>query len=166
MRIWGIDPGKTIGACLYEDGRVVDAVEFADISELRQYHVRMRQPDIYAVEWPRIYGIGGNDIADTCAQAGWIWAEFGADRMPAESGWFRNRHALTRQQVVGALSAKIGELVRADAGVWAALLALHGGKGVADAKDGPLYALKGKPHAKAACAVAWTAMELVKYVAE
>ena len=167
MRVLGIDPGKTIGVCLY-DGAVLDAAEFGNVADLRTWLWRSCGPnepdpmavDIAALEWPRMYSKGGNDIADTCAQAGWIWCALGGERMPIEGGSVGAVRALTRQDVVGALSRKLGQQVRGDAGVWAALLDLHGGKGIADSKTGPLAALKGKPHAKAALAVAWAAMSL------
>ena len=72
----------------------------------------------------------------------------------------------TRQQVIKQLSETMGQSVKTDAGVWSAMVDLHGGKGVADARKtktaegGPLALLSGKPHAKAALAVAWAARNL------
>lgn len=168
----GIDPGKTIGLCLYDGERVLGAEQCNSAAEAVQHAMAwwLQYPEaVVAVEWPRVYGIGGNDIADTCAQAGWIWGRLGGIAPPAE-GETAGMRALTRGEVVSALSRKMGQQVRGDAGVWAALVELHGGKGVADCKPGkkgeggPLGLLAGKPHAKAALSVAWAAVDTERRV--
>lgn len=161
----GIDPGKTVGLCLYDGDKVLAAEQCTSAAEAVRWAMSwwLQHPEaVVAVEWPRMYGVGGNEIADTCAQAGWIWAAMGATCLPAD-GVCKGLRALTRVEVVSALSRQMGQQVRGDAGVWAAMLELHGGKGVADKKPGkkeeggPLGLLAGKPHAKAALAVAFVA---------
>jgi hypothetical protein len=168
----GIDPGKTIGLCLYDGDRVLAAEQCSSTIEAVQHAMAwwLQYPEaVIALEWPRVYGIGGNDIADTCAQAGYIWGRLGGLGTPAE-GVTTGMHALTRGDVVSALSRKMGQQVRGDAGVWAALVELHGGKGIADCKPGkkgnggPLGLLVGKSHAKAALSVAWAAVDTERRV--
>ncbi len=168
MIVIGIDPGKTIGLCLYNGERVLAAEQCSTAEEAVFYAMSWLHlwPDaIVAVEWPRVYGIGGNDIADTCAQAGYIWARMGPGTPLPSEGTVHWQRALTRGEVVSALSRRMGQQVRGDAGVWAALVELHGGKGVADCKPGkkgeggPLGLLAGKPHAKAALSVAWAVVD-------
>ena len=168
----GIDPGKTIGLCLYDGERVLAAEQCSTAAEAVQHAMAwwLQYPEaVVAVEWPRVYGIGGNDIADTCAQAGWIWGRLGGITPPIE-GITTGMRALTRGEVVSALSRRMGQQVRGDAGVWAALVELHGGKGIADCKPnkkgegGPLGLLAGKPHAKAALSVAWAVVDTVQRV--
>lgn len=180
MKVIGIDPGKTIGMCLYDLDRkeVVDALEFtgeqAVLGVMSMVHDWMLDGDVraVAVEWPRIYSKAGNDVADTCIQTGMICWMLGIRLLPFENGhWNYARNAfmysITRQQVVKALTETMGQIVRSDAGVWAAMLELHGGKGVADKRatktveGGPLALLSGKPHAKAALAVAWAVANTV-----
>lgn len=180
MRIIGIDPGKTIGMVLYDSDarKVIDATEMKGetallgIRDFAHDWIHMDKVTAVAVEWPRIYSKAGNEVADTCIQTGMIWWMLGARGMPFESGnWIYQKgvylHSITRQQVVKTLSETMGQAVRTDAGVWAAMLELHGGKGVADRRatktiaGGPLALLSGKPHAKAALAVAWAVSKSV-----
>ena len=173
MKAIGVDPGRTIGLCLYDldARRVIDACEcrFAE-DAVDVVHAWRRDNDYprVAIEWPRAYGLAGNDIADACAQAGALYWACGGRLLPAEPEDPRIGDtcvvALTRQQVTKRLSQELAEQVKGDAGVWSALLTIHGGKGVADKRStkaspeaGPLSLLAGKPHAKAALAVAWAA---------
>lgn len=173
MRIIGIDPGKTIGLALYDsdskqvldaaEGRGEQAILFA---QALVYDWLQEGASAVGIEWPRIYSKAGNDVADTCIQTGMLCWMLGARLFPVESGqWILQKnmylHTVTRQQVVKSLGDKMGQAVRTDAGVWAALVQLHGGSGVADKRTtkkergGPLAEVIGKPHAKAALAVAW-----------
>ena len=162
----GVDPGKTIGLCLYDDeaGKVLDAQEVTRVQDAADVvAVWWRETDYprCAIEWPRFYAKGGNDIADTCAQAGALFWALGGRLLPGETGVAKETVlTLTRAQVIKALTRQMGQEVRGDAGVWAALCDLHGGKAAATArKIGCLAALSGKPHARAALAVAWAASQ-------
>ncbi len=174
MRVIGIDPGKTVGMVLYDGTKVIDAAQATGDGALlmvRDFIADwIRDKDSYSivVEWPRIYSKAGNEVADTCIQAGMIWWMLGARGLPyKETGpqWSYQQglqlHALTRQQIVKGLSERMGQAVKTDAGVWAALVDLHGGKGVADKRTtkkeqgGPLAELCGRPHARAALAAAY-----------
>jgi len=184
MRVLGIDPGKTIGLCVYDTElrKVLDAAQVHSLSEARREITRMAFVDqfkAYAIERPRFYSKGGGEIADTLEQFGALWvacAGFGA-LMPAESvptspGAYRVQAgpvpvwALERRAVTAELSAHLDLQVKGDAGVWTALCDLHGGKGIADQKQtkklpqGPLGALSGMSHARAALAVAYVAGRL------
>lgn len=174
MKVIGIDPGKTIGLCLYNGLSVIEAHEckgetaILKARDVIDHWVLYDKPEAIAIEWPRIYSKAGNDVADTCIQTGMLWWLIGARTLPTPGHtvqWISSRsvhlHPLTRSEIVKALSDKMGQQVKTDAGVWAALMDLHGGKGVADKKftkaesGGPLGELRGKPHARAALAAAW-----------
>jgi hypothetical protein len=180
MRIIGIDPGKTVGMVLYDtvEAKVIDAIEgkgegaLLSIRDFVRDWVDMDKVKAIAIEWPRIYSKAGNDVADTCIQAGMLWWMLGARTLPHEGlNWSYQKgvylHTVTRQQVVKFLGDTMGQPVRTDAGVWSALVQLHGGAGVADKRTtkkergGPLAELIGKPHAKAALAVAWAVANTV-----
>lgn len=181
MRVLGIDPGKTIGLCVYDTAlrKVLDAVQVHTVADAHREITRMAFVDqfkAYAIERPRIYSKGGGEIADTLEQFGALWVvctRFAA-AMPSESlprlpGAYRVQAgptpvwALERRAVLSELSTQISAQVKGDAGVWTALCDLHGGKGTADQKQtkklpqGPLGALAGLPHARAALAVAYVA---------
>lgn len=186
MLLIGIDPGQTIGLCVYASHtrRILQAAQAHSVQDALAIFADMRfQHSVWsvAIERPRIYSKGGGDIADTLEQFGALWARVGpADfAMPAESGCaapgaYRfqgpssliTRWAIERRAVVAQLSAELGATVKGDAGVWAALVDLHGGKGVADLRAtakreaGPLGLLAGLPHARAALAVAYVAAKL------
>jgi len=183
MLVIGIDPGQTIGLCVYasDSRQVLQAEQSHSVSHaLSLLGVMRHRHSVYcvAIERPRIYSKGGSDIADTLEQFGAFWASVGAGTfaMPAESGCaapgaYRSqslitRWAVERRAVVAQLSAELGGTVKGDAGVWAALVDLHGGKGVADLRAtakreaGPLGLLAGLPHARAALAVAYVAAKL------
>jgi len=174
MKVIGIDPGKTIGLVLYDGREVLDACEckgdtaVLDARDVIDHWCSHDKPGAIAIEWPRIYSKAGNDVADTCIQTGMLWWMIGARTLPVHGRvpqWVASRsihlHPLTRSEIVKELSDKMGQQVKTDAGVWAALLDLHGGKGVADKKftkaepSGALGELRGKPHARAALAAAW-----------
>lgn len=174
MKVIGIDPGKTIGLVLYDGKQALDACEckgdtaVLDARDVIDHWCSHERPEAIAIEWPRIYSKAGNDVADTCIQTGMLWWMIGARTLPVHGRapqWVSSRsvhlHSLTRSEIVKELSDKMGQQVKTDAGVWAALLDLHGGKGVADKKftksepSGPLSELRGKPHARAALAAAW-----------
>lgn len=175
MKVIGIDPGKTIGMVLYDGLQVLDACEckgegaLLNARDMLEHWLLHDKVHTIAIEWPRIYSKAGNDVADTCIQTGALWWMLGArfmpdnDRKPVWSiGKSVYLHALTRSEIVKSLSDRMGQSVKTDAGVWAALCDLHGGKGVADKPStkketgGRLRELRGKPHARAALAAAWT----------
>jgi len=188
MLVIGIDPGQTIGLCVYasDSRQVLQAAQAHAVGDALAVFSAMRQQySVYcvAIERPRIYSKGGSDIADTLEQFGALWASVGAGTfaMPAESGCaapgayrvqgqglqsLLTRWAVERRAVVAQLTAELGGTVKGDAGVWAALVDLHGGKGVADVRAtakreaGPLGLLAGLPHARAALAVAYAAAKL------
>lgn len=181
MRVLGIDPGKTIGLCVYDTvlRRVMDATQCHTVSDAHREITRMAFVDqfkMYAIERPRIYSKGGGEIADTLEQFGALWAmctrltaSMPSESLPRVPGAYRVTAsptpvwALERRAVLGELSAQLAAQVKGDAGVWTALCDLHGGKGTADQKStkklarGPLGALAGLPHARAALAVAYVA---------
>jgi hypothetical protein len=174
MKVIGIDPGKTVGMVLYDGSKVIDAAQATGggallmVRDFTADWIRNDGVEAVVIEWPRIYSKAGNEVADTCIQAGMLWWMLGARGLPyKEEGaqWSYQKgvhlHVLTRQQIVKGLSEKMGQSVKTDAGVWAALVDLHGGKGVADKRTtktergGPLAELCGRPHARAALAAAY-----------
>lgn len=181
MRVLGIDPGKTIGLCVYDTAlrKVLDAVQVHTVAEAHREITRMAFVDqfkMYAIERPRIYSKGGGEIADTLEQFGALWvvctrfaAAMPSEWLPRVPGAYRVTAgptpvwAVERRAVLGELSAQLGAQVKGDAGVWTALCDLHGGKGIAEQRQtkqhpaGPLGALSGLPHARAALAVAYVA---------
>lgn len=181
MRILGIDPGKTIGLCVYDTDlrKVLDATQVHTVDEAHREISRMAFVDqfrAYAIERPRIYSKGGSEIADTLEQFGALWvvctrfaAAMPSEWLPRVPGAYRVTAgptpvwAVERRAVLGELSSQLGTQVKGDAGVWAALCDLHGGKGIADQRQtkkmpqGPLGALAGMPHSRAALAVAYVA---------
>lgn len=184
MIVIGIDPGQTIGLCVYasDSRQVLQAAQAHSVNNALEIFDDMRiRFSVFhiAIERPRIYSKGGSDIADTLEQFGALWASVGADgvALPAELGCaapgaYRIQHSLLtrwaveRRAVVAQLSAELGGTVKGDAGVWAALVDLHGGRGIADLRAtakreaGPLGLLAGLPHARAALAVAYVAAAL------
>ena len=187
MKILGIDPGKTIGLAVYDtrEQAVTEASQARTVQEIAEY-VRQAlgagRVDAFAIERPRIYSHAGNELADTIEQFGAVWRVCGGTApMPAEtqavqagvyrvevSGWdfVRPLYAVERRAVVRELYRVLGEDVRGDAGVWAALVELHGGRGTADRRAtraepaGVLGLLHGLPHARAAFACAWAAGQI------
>lgn len=143
MRIIGIDPGKTIGLCVYDtDGRrVLKAACVTSAQEaLRWVQAEYRINDDgmapVAIERPRIYQSAGNELCDTIEQTGWLVGMLGGEYppQPKASGVYVcpptmahdcEVYLLERRAVVGALSAAMGQTVKGDAGVWQALKALH-----------------------------------------
>jgi hypothetical protein len=159
MIVLGIDPGKTIGLCLYDTvaARVLAAECCAEPGLDDAIHRLLPLADAVSVERPRMYGVGGNDIADACEQAGWIVRRCGG-LLPRESlrggaNTFGTVYALERRAVTAALSTATGQQVKGDAGVWAALVALHGGD-ECKRKGGALHGVAS--HARQALAVAWS----------
>jgi hypothetical protein len=173
----GIDPGATIGVCVYDADAscVLDTLttrsprEAVDFARDWWDGGSSRAPRI-AIERARIYAKGGAHVADTLEQVGWMIAMLDGDLPEGKQAieccdtcW-----TVERRAVVSALSEAMGQQVKGDAGVWAALCALHPDalrKPVA-AKDatrtkpavegvqaGPLYGVTG--HQRAALAVAW-----------
>lgn len=167
MIILGIDPGKAIGLCLYdaEAKRVLHSEVCSDREVNDALHRLLPKAQWTVVERPRVYGMGGNDMADAIEQCGWLIRRCGgmpfAGPEPALGGAFTCRGggvlACERRGVLKALSGAIGSDVRKDAGVWAALVTLHGED--AAKKGGALYGCKS--HARAALAVAWTAAQVL-----
>lgn len=181
MRVIAIDPGATVGMVLYDGMHVIDAIECKDESSLLSIRdfvndwVELDKVKHIAVEWPRIYSKAGNEVADTCVQAGMLWWMLGGRSTPKpneQADWVYRRgvyiHTLTRAHVVKSLSDRMGQTVKSDAGVWAAMIDLHGGPGIGDKRTtkkhpgGPLAPVIGRPHAKAALAVAWSLFQKVK----
>jgi hypothetical protein len=177
VKILGIDPGATIGLCVYdtEAKRAVFAAQHTDPMEA-VHHVRhlitVWWPKGIGIERARIYGTGGNEVANTIEQVGFILGKL-AERLPDNSGSIcecgGGYYTVTRQAVVSALSVAVGQSVKGDAGVWQALCTLHPGGGqrpvaakpatrqkpAVDAVEaGPLFGVSS--HARAALAVAWT----------
>ena len=174
----GIDPGATIGVCVYdaEDRRVLDCIttrsprEAVDWARGWMGGACSRSPYI-GIERARIYAKGGAQVADTLEQVGWMIAMLDGD-LPAgkaaieccDTCW-----TVERRAVVSALSEAMGQQVKGDAGVWSALCALHPDAtrrpvaerpatrtkpAVEGVKAGPLYGVTA--HERAALAVAWT----------
>lgn len=165
MIILGIDPGKAIGLCLYDiESKEVLAAEVCDAKAVdAALHRLLPQAGLVVVERPRIYGMGGREIADACEQCGWLIRRCGGMPVAATLGglgdaivyWGGRVFTFERRAVLKALSGAIGQSVTKDAGVWQALVALHGeGSGK---KGGALFSVKS--HARAALAVAWAAAE-------
>ena len=196
MRIIGIDPGKTIGLCVYDTDarRVLKAACVTSAQEALEWvqaeyradddgmtPVAIERPRIYAsrLKDGRVIGGGGNDIADTIEQVGWLVGALGGEMpRPKSPGVYVcppnmavdcEVYLLERRAVIGALSAEMGEQVRGDAGVWQALKALHPDAmrrpvaykpatrhkpAVTPVEGGPLYGVTS--HAQQAVAVAWS----------
>lgn len=151
----GIDPGETIGWCLYDtDDRRVNA--FADypcedalgagvVEFFKQHAGRWVQ---VVIERPKVYGgIARPDVGETCVQFGRLFEMFRQNgSTPCCPTRIEIRKALT-DATQGVIN------VRNDATAWQALKVLHGGD-KADKKGGKLHGFLGKGHAKAALAVA------------
>ena len=155
----GIDPGKAIGLCLYDGdtGTVLEATvcTAAEVSE--HLHRLLPRAAAIGIERVRAYGLAGKSIADGIEQTGWLISRCGGGALPAKdygdgrAFWSRQVFTFERRAVLRALSHEVGSDVRKDAGVWAALVTIHG-EGC-DKKGGKLYGTKA--HARAALAVAW-----------
>jgi hypothetical protein len=180
VKILGIDPGATIGLCVYdtETRRVMYAAQFTGLSDAMAV---VKDPewwmgcklDAIGIERARIYGAGGASVANTIEQVGWLLASLNAHLPDGKDAiqecGARMVYTLERRAVVSALTAAVGQSVKGDAGVWQALCTLHPGaaqrpvagkpatrqKPAVDAVEaGPLYGVSS--HARAALAVAWT----------
>lgn len=160
MIILGIDPGATTGWCMYDS----DARRVLASGQVQEAMMRWQDVpwcDVVAVERPKGYGATRPQVVDCAWVGGQLYAE-----STAHCG---ASMALTRPEVVKALSLAIGATIRGDAAVWQALVELHGGAGVADRRakkatkttpaidGGPLAGCSG--HARAALAVAWCAAQ-------
>lgn len=199
--ILGFDPGATIGWCVYDPtaGRVLTHGEVVPASEhpctdafedIEQLLVKHGGP--VAIERPRIYSgrdkdghikhAAGNDVADTCEQAGWLVSMAGGDVHGADLGhgaWDRGGrcYLLERRAVTRELRHHFGEAIVGDGPIWKALVAAHGGaaaiqgpkKGKAatrktpaepDREPGHLHGMGG--HARAAFATAWALAQLLE----
>ena len=177
MVIIGIDPGATIGVCVYDTtaSKVLFAGQHRDPVEAIN-HVRHLDQEYgsagIGIERARIYGAGGASVANTIEQVGWLLGQLGA-LLPvgteAVQFCLSGVYTLERRAVVKALSAEMGESVKGDAGVWQALCRLHPdavrrpvvGKpatrtraAVEAVEAGPLYGVSS--HARSALAVAWS----------
>lgn len=174
----GIDPGATIGVCVYdaEDRRVLDRLttrsprEAVDFARDWWDGGSTRLPRI-AIERARIYAKGGAQVADTLEQVGWMLAMLDG-HLPQSNAAIVDCdgvYTVERRAVVSALSVAMGQQVKGDAGVWAALCALHPDAtrrpvaerpatrtkpAVEGVRAGPLYGVTA--HERAALAVAWT----------
>lgn len=152
MIILGIDPGKAIGLCLYDtDARRVVVAESAEAATVNDaLHRLLPAADATVIERPRVYGMGGNEMADTIEQCGWLIRRCGgmpvAATLDGAGGaflcWGDRVYTCERRGALKALSDTIGSDVRKDAGVWAALLTLHG----PDAERAPQEAIAGRPY--------------------
>lgn len=168
MIILGIDPGKAIGLCLYDStARRVLAAEVCTAAEVDDaLHRLLPQASVVAIERPRIYGLGGNDIADACEQFGWLLRRCGGKVTRKDLGGgastFGRIAGLERRSVTSALSAALGQQVRGDSGVWQALKSLHGEN--CAKKGGALFGVSS--HARQALAVAWSAAKIEAIVLE
>lgn len=176
MIIIGIDPGATIGLCVYDTTakRALFAGQHRDPVEAVN-HVRHLDQEYgsagIGIERARIYGAGGASVANTIEQVGWLLGQLGA-LLPASSEavtfCLSGVYTLERRAVVKALSTEMGQSVKGDAGVWAALCRVHPdavrrpvvGKpatrtkaAVEAVEAGPLFGVSS--HARAALAVAW-----------
>ena len=161
----GLDPGKTLGLCLYDStlARVLEAVVCTAEDVDEHLHRMLPRADRIGIERVRAYGLAGKSIADGIEQTGWLIRRCGGDCAPGsdEKGvatWRTDGRlvSLERRAVLRALSDAVGSDVRKDAGVWAALVTLHG-EGC-DKKGGVLYGTKA--HARSALAVAWAVARL------
>lgn len=139
----GIDPGATIGVCVYDTDarRVLKAACVVSAQEALEWvQAEYRADDSgmtpIAIERPRIYQSAGNELCDTIEQTGWLVGMLGGEYppQPKASGVYVcpptmardcEVYLLERRAVVGALSAAMGQTVKGDAGVWQALKALH-----------------------------------------
>lgn len=148
MVIIGIDPGATIGLCVYDTtaGRVLFACDHTDAIEAYNHVKHLDEAHDAAaigIERSRIYGIGGNKVADTIEQVGWFVGKLGIQIPPGSNevldcGY--SVHLIERRLVTGALTKAIGQTVLTDAGVWAALKALH-----PNADRRPVAGIPGRP---------------------
>jgi hypothetical protein len=177
VKILGIDPGATIGLCVYdtETRRAVWADQYTALGAAMagiSYARLWKGAEVVGIERARIYGAGGASVANTIEQVGWLLASLGASLPDSSAAIVRcggDVHTLERRAVVSALTAAVGQSVKGDAGVWQALCTLHPGaaqrpvagkpatrtKAAVDAVEaGPLYGVSS--HARAALAVAWT----------
>lgn len=176
--IIGIDPGKTVGLCLYDTqaGRAIGSWQTQEPEHAVQWArsaMLVWTIEAVAIERPRIYQSAGNELCDTIEQTGWLMAQLGG-RYPMHEVYPGVRycgdgaHLLERRAVTNAMTEAMGSTVRGDAGVWQALCALHPdavrrpvvGKpatrqkpAVCAVEAGPLYGVTS--HARAALAVAW-----------
>lgn len=174
----GIDPGATIGVCVYdaEDRCVLDTLTTRRPREAVEWargwldSCSSWSPYI-GIERARIYAKGGAQVADTIEQVGWLLASLQAD-LPQSNAAIVDCdgvYTVERRAVVSALSEAMGQTVKGDAGVWAALCALHPDAtrrpmaerpatrtkpAVEAVRAGPLYGVTA--HERAALAVAWT----------
>ena len=161
MNTLGIDPGKALGLCLYDSthARVLEAVVCTAADVDGHLHRLLPRADMTAIERVRAYGLAGKTIADGIEQTGWLIRRCGGDCAPGSdergiASWRVDGRlvSLERRAVLRALSDAVGSDVRKDAGVWAALVTLHG-EG-SDKKGGCLHGVKA--HARSALAVAWS----------
>ena len=179
MIVIGIDPGNTIGLCVYdtEAKRSLFAGQYTTpemaLNAIEGVKYWGLEADAIGIERARIYGAGGASVANTIEQVGWLLASLGAHLPDGKDAiqecGARIIYTLERRAVVSALSDAVGQSVKGDAGVWQALCTLHPGaaqrpvagkpatrtKPAVDAVEaGPLYGVSS--HARAALAVAWT----------
>ena len=176
MIIIGIDPGATIGVAVYDTtvGKALYSGQYRNLLEVTHYVEAVRQTHVVraiGIERARIYGAGGASVANTIEQVGWLLASLGAG-LPTSGDAIQlcgnDVYTLERRAVVKALSVEMGQSVKGDAGVWAALCRVHPdavrrpvvGKpatrtkpAVDSVEAGPLYGVSS--HARAALAVAW-----------
>jgi len=171
--IIGIDPGATIGLCVYDTtaGQALASLTTRDPVEAVGWVKLGADHDAIGIERARIYGAGGASVANTIEQVGWLLASLGASLPDSSAAIVRcgaDVHTLERRAVVSTLSAAVGQSVKGDAGVWQALCTLHPGAAqrpvaakpatrtkpaVEAVEAGPLYGVSS--HARAALAVAW-----------
>lgn len=151
MIVLGIDPGATVGWCLYDDfaERVVEAGTLTDgeACGLNIQDIAKRSGHI-VIERPRGYGPTRPQVVDCGWIGGRIFGEMLALNFTIE--------ALERIEIRKRLQVATNGImaVRNDATVWAALKLLHGGDGC-DKKGGPLYGVKSHARAALAAAVAY-----------
>lgn len=139
MRILAIDPGKTIGACVLLDGKIVGFGELPG-DDLRDFDCMTK--GVTVIEGIVPYGSQlSQDVIDTCIQIGELKAIFGDPKI------------ITRPQVKQHL---FGTVKGTDSEVRRAMIDRWGDVGTKKA-PGPLYGCKG--HMFSALAIATVALD-------
>lgn len=153
MKYLGIDPGATVGFCIYENGKVLSFGEIAaednDASDRLVALIEGHEGPI-AIERTRVFSgrgadgvikhAAGNDVADSCEQTGWLCAvangRTGARKDLLHGAWHCGGrcYLLERRAVIWQIHRHFGQQIKGDAAVWQAMLLEHGGK---DAMQGP-----------------------------
>jgi hypothetical protein len=149
--VLGIDPGATTGWCAYDATarRTLASGQFPGHEVSAAATLAIGDADCVVIERPKGYGPTRPPVVDCAWVAGRLFERVQRNNIDTT-------HELTRIDVKNALrDATHGEVsVKTDAGVWAALLLLHGGDDAAK-KGGPLHGVKSHERAALAVAVAF-----------